>query len=120
MQHSVHLITQVITERSFYLLQKDLLFPSVHEAWLNHQITVLAYLKDSPVKLSGDGRCDSPGFSAKYCTHTVMDQATSLIVDFSLVQVTECTSSVAMEKEGLKRCLKKVIPQLVGGPYLSN
>ena len=41
-----------------------------------------------------------------------MDQATSLIVDFSLVQVTECTSSVAMEKEGLKRCLEKVIPQL--------
>ena len=55
----------------------------MHEAWLDHQTTVLAYLKDSLVKSSGDGRCESPGFSAKYCTYTVMDQATSLIVDFS-------------------------------------
>ena len=40
-----------------------------------------------------------------------MDSATDLILDYSLVQITESGSSVAMEKEGLRRCLEKVLVQ---------
>ena len=40
-----------------------------------------------------------------------MDSATDLILDYSLVQVTETGSSVAMEKEGLRCCLDKVLAQ---------
>jgi len=42
---------------------------------------------------------DSPGYSAKYCTYTLMDSATDLILDYSLVQCTETSSAVAMEKK---------------------
>ena len=42
-----------------------------------------------------------------------MDSATDLILDYSLVQCTETTSSVAMEKEGLRRCLEKLMAQHV-------
>ena len=38
-----------------------------------------------------------------------MDNASDLILDYSLVQVTETGSSVAMEKEGLERCLTNVL-----------
>ena len=61
----------------------------------------------------GDGRCDSPGHSAKYGTYTLMDEKTNLIIEFSIVQVTEATSN-AMECERCKRTLnsitKKKIP----------
>ena len=40
-----------------------------------------------------------------------MDSATDLILDYSLVQVTETGSSVAMEKEGLRHYLEKVLAQ---------
>ena len=58
--------------------------------------------------MSGDGRCDSPGYNAKYCTYSLMDSATGLIIDYSLVQVTETGTSVAMEKERLQRCLTNI------------
>ena len=75
------------------------------------QEAVIEYLRGNKLHLSGDGRCDSPGYSAKYGTYSLMDSATDLILDYSLVQVTETGSSVAMEKEGLRRCLDKVLAQ---------
>ena len=48
--------------------------------------------------LAGDGRCDSPGFSAKYCNYSVMNLSDNRIVDFELAQVTQSGSSQGMEK----------------------
>ena len=41
----------------------------------------------------------------KYGTYSIVDTASSKVLDFSLVQVTEVKNSNAMELEGLKRCL---------------
>lgn len=46
-------------------------------------------LKDSPVDLSGDGRCDSPGFSAKYLTYSVYAPQINKILHCEQVQVGE-------------------------------
>ena len=54
------------------------------------------------VDVCGDGRCDSPGHSAKYGTYTLMDEKTNLIIEFSVVQVTEVTSSNAMSIKVVK------------------
>ena len=64
--------------------------------------------KVEPVSIIGDGRCDSPGYSAKYCTYTVMEQSSDKILDFQLIQVSEVPNSPAMEKVGLERCLQKL------------
>jgi len=70
---------------------------------------VVEELIDKPiVNLNGDGRCDSPGHNAKYGTYTFMDCDTGKIVSFSVVQVTETTSSNAMEKEGFVRCISSL------------
>ena len=42
-----------------------------------------------------------------------MDSATDLILDYSLLQCTDTTSSVAMKKEGLRQCLDKLMIQHV-------
>lgn len=57
-----------------------------------------------------DGRMDSPGFSAKYCLHVMMDHYLDLIVDGEVVEKREAggTSSL-MEKMGYKRILERMI-----------
>ena len=57
------------------------------------------------MNLIGDGRCDSPGHNAKYCTYTMMTDE-GKVAGINVVQVTEVTSSNAMEKEGFERCIQ--------------
>ena len=52
------------------------------------------------VILIGDGRCDSPGHSAKYCTYTLMNATSGEVVDTVVIPVTEVANSNAMEKAG--------------------
>ena len=101
----------VFSERYFYRLQKEHLYPVVHTNYVWQQEAVIKYLRDNQLPLSGDGRCDSPGYSANYGTYTLMDSATDLILDYSLVQISDVGSSVAMEKEGLWRYLDKLLTQ---------
>ena len=61
------------------------------------------------VDLCGDGGCDSPGHTAKYGTYTLLDENTGKIPAFTGVQVTEVTSSNAMEAEGCRRALDSVL-----------
>ena len=82
----------------FYRIQKSYLYPVIHSAYLLRQQAVLVFLRDEGLHLSSDGRSDSPGYSAKYCTYSIMDSASDLILDHNLVQSTEIGSSVAMEK----------------------
>ena len=78
----------------------------VNKAWNEEKTSVLdAVKRDGPVNLIGDGRCDSPGHNAKYCTYTMMTDE-GKVAAFNVVQVTEVTSSNAMEKEGFERCIQ--------------
>ena len=73
----------------FYRLQKEYLYPVVHTNYVRQQEAVIEYLRGNQLHLSGDGRCDSPGYSAKYGTYALMNSTTDLILDYSLVQVSE-------------------------------
>ena len=51
-----------------YRLQKEYLFPVIHTNYAMQHDAVLEFLRENDLKLSGDSRCDSPEYSAKYCT----------------------------------------------------
>lgn len=79
---------------------------SVGKRWNIERTAVLNPVKrNGPVNLIGDGRCDSPIHNAKYCTYTMMTDE-GKVASFNVVQVTEVTSSNAMEKEGFERCIQ--------------
>eukprot|EP00111_Clytia_hemisphaerica_P006695 TCONS_00019347-protein len=59
-------------------LQQDYFFQVVEEL-----------KQKEPVTLIGDGRCDSPGHSAKYCTFTLMEPESKKIVASTVVSVTQ-------------------------------
>ena len=101
----------MLGERRFYDLQREYVYPVVHTTYVRQQEAVVEYLRGNQLHLSGDGRCNSPGYSAKYATYSLMDSATDLILDYSLVHESETGSSVAMEKEGLRHCLDKLLTQ---------
>ena len=96
------------SEKTFCTIQDSYLFPVINEVWEQEQHTVFNDLKGKDLWLSGDGRCDSPGHSAKYGSYIMIDQITDKIVDFQIVQVSEVTSSNAMEREGFKRCMEHI------------
>ena len=66
---------------------------------------VIDLKETAQVCLSGDGRCDRPGHSAKYGTYTFMDNESHKIVDFTVIQVNEVSSSNATEKNGFEKRL---------------
>jgi len=71
---------QFFSESAFYDTQAKYLFPVVNEAWgaeSGHQINKLT--SREVVNLSGDGRCDSPGHSAKYGTYTLMVRSLEML-----------------------------------------
>ena len=55
-----------------------------------------------------DGRCDSPGHSAKYLTNSMLDQATNTIASISVTLVTEAENSNNMEKLGFIKTLNNL------------
>ena len=86
----------MFNKSTFYRTQRTKLFPVVQEAWQEQQDFVIADLQaHKQLILAGDGRCDSPGHSAKYGTYTLMQADSSQqhssqkVVDFQLVQCTE-------------------------------
>ena len=101
----------MFSESSFYELQKEYLFPVIHTNYAMQQNTIVEFLRGTNLQLSGDGRCDSPGYSAKYCTYSLMDSAADLNLDYKLIQSSETGSSVAIEKEGLRRSLNYLLEQ---------
>ena len=59
------------------------------------------------VSLAGDGRCDSPGNSAKYCTYTLLDIDSGTIVHMETVDKREVSlHSPNMEREAVSRAIK--------------
>ncbi|KAH3843922.1 hypothetical protein DPMN_117457 [Dreissena polymorpha] len=61
------------------------------------------------VVIMGDGRMDSPGFSAQYCTYTVMTHDSKDLLACVIVNKRETNmTSTLMEREGLKRCLQQL------------
>ena len=103
-----------VNKDQFYDAQDKVIFPVIDNTYEKQHKDVIKTLKDkkSPVNLCGDGRSDSPGHNAKYGTYSLMDEATGNIIDFSLVEVFEVSSSNAMENERSQRSLNKVISQM--------
>jgi hypothetical protein len=96
---------QFFGKTMYYDIQKSVLVPAVNTCYLQHMEDLHKLYKGKSVCVSGDGRCDSPGYNAKYGSYTLMNSTTHEILAMALVQVSEVSSSNAMEKHGCSRSL---------------
>ena len=71
-----------ISSTTFHQIQKRYLFPVVRRIYTTNREIIFGNVRDKgAVKLSGDGRCDSPGYSAKFGTYTLMNSADNQLFD---------------------------------------
>lgn len=84
-----HMNVASIAKRTFFRHQRHLLFPTVKKIWLDHQTWIIAALQADQryLVVGGDGRHDSPGHSAKFCSYTMIEMVAKVIIDTQLVQV---------------------------------
>lgn len=78
-----------ISVQTFFKQQRTVLWPAIETVWIAHSRSLLSVLKGREEELivSGDGRSDSPGHSAKYGAYTVIDMFTGKVIALELVQV---------------------------------
>ena len=95
---------QFIGHTKFYEIQSNLIIPIVNETYDRHINGVQNEIKGMETWFSGDARFDSPGFSTKYGSYSLMAQLSKKIVTTKLVHVSEAGSSQGCEKEGFIRC----------------
>lgn len=67
----------------------------IDEYWLSQQQEILAKLSGESLVVAGDGRCDSPGTCAKYCSYTLMDTETMMVVHTTTVDKREVRSLIS-------------------------
>ena len=80
--------------------QKEYLHPAVEMTYGRQQRALLDEVKaqGKELTLGGDGRCDSPGHSAKYGSYTLLDLEMNKILDSQLLQVCEFISTLKVRK----------------------
>ena len=97
------------SQSTFYRIQRLYICPSVFELWSETRETNLADIANCPVVLAGDGRNDSPGFSAKYCVYSLMNCESHKVIDVQIVDKRDVDlKSMRMEKLGLQRGMTSV------------
>ena len=102
-----------VSESTFNRIQSLCLLPAVRELWERMKCRVWDGLKDTPLVLSGDGRNDSPGHSAKYSVYTLMEHFLDVIIDVEIVDVRETRGvSCTMERLALRRLIERTMKDL--------
>ena len=95
---------------SFHSIQKKYLFPAVHHVYTTCREIIFGSIRDSgPVDIIGDGRCDSPGYSAKFGTYTCMNSENNQIIDFNVSHCRIAGNSNRMELFGMKGLIERLI-----------
>ena len=70
--------------------------------------TCFQEISKNDLVILGDGRFDSPGKSAKYCTYTCQSPVTKRIIATTTIQTSKGKGSSPLELEGFKSCLHEL------------
>ncbi|XP_014666614.1 PREDICTED: uncharacterized protein LOC106808411 [Priapulus caudatus] len=105
-----HLRLKFVSEATFHNIQRCYLVPTIENFWSDHQKEVVAEMKDKELVVLGDGRMDSPGYSAQYCSYTIMESESKKILTLKTLdkRVTD-RKSTNMEKKGFSDALGEVM-----------
>ena len=103
-----------LSSSTYYRIQRHYVVPECLSFWDEMKTEIWSVLNGEAIILCGDGRNDSPGHCAKYCTYVLMEQFLNVIVDLEVVDKRETGGvSTNMEVFGLRKLLERVVAKLV-------
>ncbi|XP_034552411.1 uncharacterized protein LOC117821945 [Notolabrus celidotus] len=104
----------MVVNTTFHSIQDTYCVDSIKNFWKGKRAEVLALLKDKDsVTVLGDGRMDSPGHCAQYCTYTTIELESRDIIHIENIDKRETNrNSVVMEKEGFIRTLDALLLEI--------
>nr|XP_033486525.1 uncharacterized protein LOC117259352 isoform X2 [Epinephelus lanceolatus] len=104
----------MVAEPTFFKIQDNYCIEPVDEFWQKIRDGVLTRLREKDeVVVHGDGRMDSPGHCAQYCTYTTIEQESRDIVHTVSVDKRETNrNSVIMEKECFIRTMDALLLEM--------
>ena len=112
-----YLSLRIPSEVSFYRIGKHY----VNLWWKEMQSLMFGMFRNKEVVIGGDGRNDSPGHCATYCTYSFIDSVSNLILHQEIVDVREVElKSPNMEKLGCKRGLDKLMEHLTIKSFVTD
>ncbi len=78
-----------IATRTYFRHQTQYLEPAILSAWAEEQATLIDELQDMDggLIITCDGRCDTPGHSAKFGSYIDIEIRIRKIIDIQIVQV---------------------------------
>ena len=110
-----------VSSSFFSRMQSLYALPSITDLWSRMKEVVWKVFQNDVLVICGDGRMDSPGFSAKYCVYTMMEHYLNIIINLEVVDKREAGgTSTLMEKMGCKRLLERLMTNLKLGEFVSD
>ncbi len=97
-----------ISASTFFRVQKLYCLPAIEERWQWMRGDLLIEFKDQELVVSGDGQCDSPGFTAKNLCYFLMEVVSEYILEVEALDKRHVSmKSSTMEKKSLKNALER-------------
>ena len=101
---------QYFSKTLFIQYQSLYIAPAVNEFWEQQKQELWEKKNGEEIVLSGDGRNDSPGHCAQYCTYSLADMKDNAILQMNIVDVREAGGkSNNMEQIGFVRGMDKCL-----------
>ena len=98
-----------ISSSTFYRVQRVYCIPAIDECWQWMTDKLIEQFTDEETVLSGDGQCDSPGFSAKNLCYFLMEVVSGYILEVEILDKRHVNmKSPCMEKQALKNALTHI------------
>ena len=98
-----------ISSSTFFRVQKLYCIPAIDEWWQWMRGELLVEFQNKELVVSGDGQCDSPGFSAKNLCYYLMEIVTEYILEVEVLDKRHVgMKSSTMETKALKNALERL------------
>ncbi|XP_049420242.1 uncharacterized protein LOC125881220 [Epinephelus fuscoguttatus] len=100
---------KMVNPNTYFTIQDTYCVDIIKEFWEEKSSKAISQLQGKNVVVPGDGRNDSPGHSAQYCSYTTMELESKEIIHLATVDKRQTNwNSNIMEKEGFIQTVDKL------------